>query len=169
MSEITNIKDQLNLEEGDFAKLPSSLNTLTILTYIGCGLGLIGSIYNFTTTSSAYELFKAKQAQSVSTGNSMADKIISAGADIIQKSYDNRYLILIISLVGIGLCFWGAAQMRNRQKKGLTIYLIGEWLPLLISIIIFGGGLFGGMSLIVGAIVPVIFTILYLAQRKHLS
>ena len=41
MSNINSTADKLNFEDGESNVIPSGLNVLTILTFIGCGIGII--------------------------------------------------------------------------------------------------------------------------------
>ena len=46
-------------EEGK--KLPDMLHVLSILTFIGCGLGICGAIYSFTSAQANYDKILAMQ------------------------------------------------------------------------------------------------------------
>src|SRR5882724_2900864 len=69
-------KDLLNLEQKDMQKLPTMLNVLTILTYIGCALGAIGALYNYFTVTAAYKLMEG-----ISSGTSGTD----SGSNLVQS------------------------------------------------------------------------------------
>jgi hypothetical protein len=167
---INQAKDFLNVEDQDFKKLPQTLNVLTILTYIGCALGAIGSIWNYFTSAAAYKAYETLSADpAVSSKDNPAAAIMAGATDIVKKSYENRLPILILSLIGIALCFYGALQMRSLKKQGFLIYTVGEILPIISFAIFIGfGGLFGGFTAILTSFVAVIFIILYATQRKHL-
>ena len=78
-------------------------------------------------------------------------------------------MILVFSLVGIALCFYGAMQMRNLKKQGFIFYLIGELLPILAFAIFIGfGSIFGGVAAIFGFLFAAVFIVLYATQRKNL-
>jgi tryptophan-rich sensory protein len=78
-------------------------------------------------------------------------------------------MIMILALVGIALCFYGAMQMRNLKKQGYLIYVVGEILPIISFAIFVGfGGLFGGIAMIFSTLIAAVFIILYTLQRKHL-
>ena len=149
--------------------LPGSINVLTILTFIGCGLGLILQIFGFTGAQERYnqteELInsgKLDDAPSFMKGMVSADSL-----ELLRKTADNRLPLLIIGLVGIGLCFYGALQMRKLSKQGFYIWLMGELIPLIGSAIFVGVGAYAGLGLLAFAI-PVIFIILYATQLKYL-
>lgn len=93
-----------------------------------------------------------------------------AGPDVMemmQQALDNKVPLLIIGLVAVGLCIYGALQMRKLKKEGYFMWLSGEILPF-ISAAIFMPALFKTIY-IWFAIFPVIFIILYTLQRKHLT
>jgi hypothetical protein len=164
-------KDALNLEANDMKKLPQGLNVLTILTYIGCGLGAISAIWNFISASAAYKTYEQLNStmESLKTENSAYNTVFSGAAEMIKKTYDNRMMILVFGLVGIALCFYGAMQMRNLKKQGYLIYVVGELMPIVSFAVFIGfGSLFGGIAMIFSTLIAAVFIILYTLQRKHL-
>jgi uncharacterized membrane protein len=87
---------------------------------------------------------------------------------MVTKSYENRIPILILSVIGIVLCFVGAMQMRKRKKQGYLFYVIGELLPFLTLAFFIGFFAFSGVAFFVGALFAALFIFLYTMQRKHL-
>jgi hypothetical protein len=168
MTDMNQIKDTLNLEQKDMQKLPGMLNVLTILTYIGCGLGLILSLYSYFTIGASAKAMEMLGDLDTG-GSSAASKLMGGAMEMVKKQYENRHLILILTLVAIALCFYGAMQMRNQKKMGFYIYTVGELLPLLTTLLFVGGGALGGFAMFLGAIIPVLFIILYATQLKHLK
>ena len=163
-------KDMLNIEDTDMQKLPQMLNVLTILTYIGCAIGAIGAIWTYMSAATTYELYKKmSETGTGNTGNAVLDNAMGGITDVMKKSYDNRTLILVFTLVGLALCFYGAMQMRNLKKQGFLFYVIGELLPILTNAIFIGfGSILGGASAIVGLLFAGVFIALYFTQRKFL-
>ena len=41
---------------------PADINVLTILTYIGCAIGLLGGIYSFISSEKSYKTLEELQA-----------------------------------------------------------------------------------------------------------
>lgn len=162
-------KDILNLEQKDIQKLPQMLNVLTILTYIGSALAAIGAVYNYFTVAASYKLIEGLTSKEDTGGSATLQSIVNQSVDIVKKQYENRTMIMILALVGAGLCFYGAMQMRNLKKQGYIIYIVGELLPILSFAIFVGfGSLFGGVAMIFGTLVAAVFIILYSLQRKVL-
>lgn len=149
--------------------LPGMLNVLTILTFIGCGLGYLGAIYSyFTNNDPDKQIEKLNEAREKMGDSGFGSKMIESSIDMIQKSYDNRYLLLITGLVFTTLCLIGAIQMRKLKKTGYYYYLVGELGPIVLMAGLFGASFFGAIALLFSSLVGVIFVILYSTQLKHL-
>ncbi|MEP7238166.1 MAG: hypothetical protein ABI685_09885 [Ferruginibacter sp.] len=165
-------KDMLNLEQKDMNKLPQMLNVLTILTYIGCALAAIGALYTFFTISTSYKLIEGYRTMTdglSGSENKAVQSLMSGSMEIVKKQYDNRMMIMILTLAGAALCFYGAMQMRNLKKQGYLIYVVGELIPTISYAIFIGfGSLFGGVGMIFTTLIAVVFIILYTTQKKSL-
>jgi len=147
-------------------KMPEMINVLTILTFIGSGLGIIGSFWTFAKARASYEALSAVNmdqlpgwAKSLSGG----DPIENA-----RKALENRVPILLLGLIGCGLCIYGAIQMRQLKKTGFTLYTIGELMPVITTFIFLGGGA-GGIGAIFGYCIYILFIVLYASQLKYLK
>lgn len=146
-------------------ELPGMLNTLTILTFIGCGLGYIGSVLGYVFTNNASD----KVDKMVQAGTSQAQ------IDTFLKTAENRNLLLISGLIFTTLCLIGALQMRKWKKSGYYLYVIGEIAPLVLSFGLLGtlsgggSGPFAAIGMVIGLAIPIVFVILYSTQLKHLS
>ncbi len=149
--------------------LPGSLNTLTILTFIGCGISLLSVIWGFVGARESYN--KIEQMQGSDAMEKMPGFLKNMmGPDALElarKSLENRVPMLIIGLVSVALCLYGAIQMRKLQKQGFYLWLTGEVLPIIGTIIFIGFGIFSGFAMI-GLLIPVLFIILYATQLKYL-
>ncbi|MEO6488593.1 MAG: hypothetical protein ABIO04_01525 [Ferruginibacter sp.] len=169
MNQEINPHDSLNINEFEKQKLPTSLNVLTILTFIGCVIGLIGTMYSFTTSKKTYDNFKeAIDSGKMDNAPSWMKGMITPETLVMyQKMHENRMPLLILSTVSILLCFYGALEMRKLKKQGYTFWLIGELLPIAATIIFVGAIAFKGFGLL-GICIPLIFIILYTVNRKYL-
>jgi hypothetical protein len=77
-----------------------------------------------------------------------------------------------IGLVGNLLCLFGALQMWKLKKMGYFIYIAGQVLPIVSSVIYLGDFLFTslGMTAMLTAIIfPVAFIIMYGINLKHMN
>lgn len=163
--------NQDNTNVLDFAEgkpqLPSGLNVLTILTFIGCALGLIGSIWSFINAEKSYNDVIAAQDKIADAPAFVKSMMTPEMIEMSRKSMENKMPLLILGLVGVALCFFGALQMRKLKKQGYMLWLVGEILPLGASIFFVGFGMFSGFYLLF-MLFPVAFIILYTTQRKYL-
>ena len=167
-----NATDVLNYDENNKPKLPTGLNVLTILTFIGCAILALVSLFGFFSAKKSYENIDKTMAQMNS--DSMPGWVKSLMGDpenmvaTITKSFENRIPILLLSLVAIALCFYGALQMRQLKKQGYLFYIIGELLPFVTQILFIGAFSLMGVGAYIGIGIAVLFILLYTMQRKHL-
>ncbi len=167
-----NTADTLNYDENNKPKLSSGLNVLTILTFIGCGLQLLGSAYSFLTAQKSYEGMDEVIAQMNSPEMPGWAKSMMGDPEhfreMITKGYENRIPILLLSLVAVALCFYGALQMRKLKKQGYLLYVIGEILPFLVQVLFIGMFVLTGATGIFFICIAILFILLYTMQRKNL-
>lgn len=159
--------DMLQFNEGEAPKLPSSLNVLTILTFIGCAVGAISSIFSFMTAEKSYKDIVANQDKMENAPAFVKKMMGPEMVEMARKAAENKMVILIIGLAGIALCLWGAIEMRKLKKQGFILWVAGEFLPIIATGIVLGFGIFAGFAAI-GLLVPIVFLILYGVNRKHL-
>ncbi len=162
-------RDLLKFTEDTSGKAPGSINVLTILTFIGCGLQLI-----LTFLTRFFMSFAVKMMDNPE----LADKLTTKEKDKMMQArealrlYDQHYIPLtIIALVGIALCFVGAMKMRKLKKEGYYIYLIGEFAPIIASAVLMGIAvqMNSPVSAAFSILIPVLFAILYGMQLKHMK
>jgi hypothetical protein len=159
--------DVLNFVESDKKKLPSGLNVLTILTLIMCAYELYQNVSNFFSGRKGIEELEKAQEQ-LASAPSWAKKFAGPEMmDFMVKAYENRVPLLIVGLISIALCTYGALEMRKLKKQGYYMWLAGEVLPW-ISMFIFVGTSFLSTFMVWFLIFPIIFIVLYTIQRKHL-
>ena len=162
-------KDLLTYNDDGKAIMPSGLNVLTILTFIGCGIfGLITlclpMLYKFflgvmEKTKASGKEFSAKELEDMAKAKAM-----------LELSIQNVVPAMVIGLTGIVLCLIGALWMRKYKKDGYWIYVTGELAPIIASAIIMGTAQFSGVWGVLGGIgIPVLFVVLYTLQLKYLT
>ncbi|MEP7141619.1 MAG: DUF4064 domain-containing protein [Ferruginibacter sp.] len=156
------------LNEDGKPKLPSGLNVLTILTFIGCGIGLLFSLLTPVINKFFLSMMdKAKSSGAELTTKQLED--MEKGKAVMELTQANMVPLMIIGLAGIALCLVGAIWMRKRKKDGFWIYSGGELLPVIGNFIVLGTAQFtGAVSIIFAVCIPLLFVILYANQRKHL-
>lgn len=152
----------------DEDKLPTGLKVLTILTFIGCAYDLYQVISSFLKNNAAtLREFDKAQEQIKDAPAWVKNFTGPAMRELLQQSMDNKVPLLIIGLLAVGLCIFGAIEMRKLKKQGYYLWLIGEILPF-ISVAIFVPA-FYQTFLKFFLIVPIIFIILYSVQVKYLK
>ena len=169
MAELKTTKDSLDFLNEGKPVMSTGLNVITILTIIGCVIGLIGSVYSFATAEKSYREVKA-QVESGKLDDApefMKSMLRPEMVNMMRKSYENKLPILLISLAGIGLCLWGAIEMRKLKKQGYFLWLAGEVIPIVGTVAILGTAALSGFGLI-ALIIPIIFIILYTVFKKDL-
>ncbi len=155
--------DHLHLEnEQGSNKLPSMLNILTILTFIGSGFAAIGLFGNMAQNC---EKALEKLDEMPEMGGFMA-KLMDFSSSQLEIFCENKSLILATGFIGVALCIYGALQMRRLNKQGFLIYAIGELLSPIVMLILTAGS--SSLLALSGFVVPVIFILLYASQRKYL-
>ncbi|MBS4065781.1 MAG: hypothetical protein KGZ74_14580 [Chitinophagaceae bacterium] len=168
MTDMNQIQDQLNLEESDLKTLPQGLNVLTILTYIGSALQLISGLVNYFTIASSYKIYEGLSENAAAAEKNPFSSVVSAASETVKKQYENRTLIMVITVLGAIACFYGAMQMRKRKMQGYNIYVGGEIVPPIVNMVIIGMGGLGFLGAF-GLVIPIVFIILYTLQRKYLT
>jgi hypothetical protein len=153
-------------------KLPGGLNVLTILTFIGCAIFAVWDTWNFLNAQKSYEKLDEQVAEIVKARESGAPEwMIPSPEDMtvmITKGYENRIPLILLSLVGVALCLYGAMQMRKLKKQGYILYLIGELLPFLSAYLFIGSTAVFNFWGLLFLCVALLFILLYTVQRKHL-
>lgn len=106
-------------------KRPQLLTVICILSFIMCGLGLLGGIWNIvqnTPENMAEGIEKMRQYSP-----EMADKM----EENMIAMQDSTYIQIspYLNLVYVLVSFLGVLMMWKLQKKGFYLYLVGELLP----------------------------------------
>jgi hypothetical protein len=151
-------------------KLPKTLNTLSILTFIGCGLGMISPIVSIFKKPISEADLQDMQDKYDKAPDFVKSIMGSHGVEMTRKTMENNFSIMMLTVVGIALCFYGALRMRALKKEGFYIYVIGELVVPFLTIGIFiGFGLYGAFTMAMTVVITALFIILYATQLKYLS
>ncbi len=148
-------------------KSTGTLKVLTTLTYIGCGLAYISTLYSYINDSN-YEKDMARMTDMADNASGVAGKVLQESIVMAQRAHENKTILLLSGLLFTTLCLIGAMQMRKLKKSGYPLYLIGEIAPLAVFIGLVGFSLVGSIALALSSIVALVFIILYTVQRKNL-
>lgn len=165
-----NVKFQDDFNNMIKPKLPTMLNVLTILTFIGCALQLLFAVFGFLSAKKGYEeMDKTLASLNNPDVPEFARKMVGdpeVFRATMTNSFQNRVPILLLSIVAIALCAFGAVQMRKLKKQGYSIYLVGELLPFLTMAFFIGSGAMSGFGFYISVAIALLFIILYATQVK---
>ena len=167
---MTDVNQSFDMPPDIKPPLPGGINVLTILTFIGCGIGFIGSIWQFFGAKRNLD----RMEEMINSGNyenmpKILKNMMSPEAlEVARKTYENRVPVTLIGLVALVLCLVGAIQMRQLKKQGYTLYLLGEVLPFVGTLVFVGFAALAGFGGILALCFTALFIILYTVQRKHL-
>ena len=168
MPSYKNHQSSFDPANGGKPKLPSGINVLTILTFIGCGIGLI-----FTACLPMFYKFSLKWMDKATANEDISAKDLAEiehGQNAIEMAQANIVPLMIIGLIGIFLCTLGAIWMRKLKKDGYWLYIAGEILPVIGGLIILGTSQYTNVaSVLIGVGIPLVFVSLYTMQRKFLA
>ena len=159
--------DMLDFNDGDKPALPTPLNVLTILTFVGSALGLFGGFWQFFTAEKSYrEMVKMQDKMDQMPG--FVKKMMGPDAlENARKTMENKVPVLLLTLVGVALCIYGAIEMRKLKKQGFILWIAGEFLPIIGAFFFIGTGMLSGFAAF-AFLFPLIFLILYAVNKKHL-
>jgi hypothetical protein len=159
--------DRFNQEVNN--PIPSGLKVLTILTFIGSAVGLLFILFLPALNRFMLGVLeKASNSNQELTATQLAE--MEKGKSAVQLMQANMVPIMVTGLIGIALCVWGAIWMRKLKKDGYWIYVAGELMPLIVSLILLGMDQFTGVfSVIISVGIPLLFVVLYTMQRKYLT
>lgn len=155
--------------EEEKKKLPTMLNVLTILTFIGSAFQLV---------SIPLSKFGMKFAKQAMDNPEVLEKLSERDLQDIEKqgrAFDmmmaNTTPLWIVVILSAALCVYGAIQMRKLKKDGFYIYSVGEILPVIGYVIIIGWDLtfINNQSYFFNIGIPLLFIALYASQLKHMK
>ncbi len=149
-------------------KLPGSIGTLTVLTFIGSGVGFIMYCMNYFRADKAVADMEAAR-DNPDTPAFVKNMMTPEAIDQARLAAENKIPLFILNLVALGLCVAGAVQMRKLKKEGYIMWLIGELLPYITTIIFLGTASFTGIGFYIATGIVLLFIILYTTQYKHLQ
>ena len=152
------------ITETEGPKRPQFLTVLCILTYIGVGIGILGSVgawWGMRFLANTME-----QNGGDLEGLPGMDDPAKVEQTLAAIKHSNAMLIsgVLCSLI----CLVGALQMWKQQKMGFYIYLVGEITPMIVSLVLMGASAFIGWGML-GIAFPAVFIVLYSLNFKHLS
>ena len=138
-------------EEG----LPGILGVLTILTMIGSVTSVIGSL--FTTLGCKVLMM-----------DEVVDKMKPNELAFLTATCEHKNILILGAVLGGVLCFAGAVMMRQLKSQGFLVYVAGQILPTILSLIVMAELMFPDWKSWIGYGIMCFFMGLYATQRKYL-
>lgn len=163
------MEDQITLDsnlDNTPTKRTTFVTVLCILSFIAIGTTLLSNLISIATYSVADQEMMAEIMEDSmdqmgdSAGSGFIESIFSTSMDAMEYQVP----LAIVSIIAQLFCLFGCLQMWEMKKMGFYLYLLGEWVPAIVSMVLLGA-FFG----IVGAIVPIIFSILYGLNVKDMD
>lgn len=168
-------EEKNNLSEFETAmaekEKPGSIKTLTILTFIGNGLGIASSAWAYM--KSAKNLADLESMHSKPEFEKMPEMLKGMfSQEAIERARmmdSNKLPLLIINLLSCALCIYGAVEMRKLKLNGFYVYIVGTILPFAGLLLFVGAGYFTGWSPLIGIGISALFVVLYYMNSKYLK
>jgi hypothetical protein len=154
---------------GEYADpVPTTVKVLTILTFIASAFGFLGAFYSFAMAPANYQRLVDAQDKIDQLPAIFKAFMGPHPVETARLALENRLPILLITLIGAFLCFYGALYMRKLKKVGFSIYILGDLVPFTIYIFI-GTGSITPVGMIFGVVIILVFAILYATQLKYMK
>lgn len=151
---------------GGTQKRPTFLTVLCILSFIGIGFAVIGSVITIATYSAVdTELLTegmddmSGMMEEAGETSGFMDMIFSSAA----ASLEHARTLAVIQLIAALLCLFGVLRMWKLRKTGFYVYTVGNLAYPIAGIVLVGG------IMATGLLFPVIFIILYGLNLKHMN
>jgi hypothetical protein len=145
---------------------PTFLTVLCILSFIGNGLGLFQGAMGLLMVGIWSQMFNALNRNGAKMGQAQVE---------VQNVFNSITWFSLMFIVASVLCLVGAILMWKLKKSGFILYVLGQCLPVLGTLFLFGFMFsgpavgFGVMVSIFSAIFPIAFVIMYGLNLKHLK
>ena len=147
-------------------KRPTFITVLCILTWVGCGIGIVMSVLAFVAAKAASGMVGMANDMAAAAGEGMTAEG-SAAVAAMNSGMTNVYISLAGGLIGSVLCLLGSLQMWKLKKMGFYVYVAGQVIAMAIPFIFPVMAGMGGMG-VVGMIFPIVFIVLYGINLKHM-
>jgi len=143
------------------------LLVICILTFIGSGFGVLGSIFSFATadTVSAINSKNVERMETQQTPGFIKSLFQAAAENMTPDKIKESALAKLVSCL---LTLFGAIMMLKLKKSGFYLYVAGILIFIMLPIYIVGGfiGMAGTMF---DAIIGIAFVIMYAVNLKYMN
>jgi hypothetical protein len=152
---------------------PTFLTVICILSFIGLGWAMLGSLINFALAPMMREMTGFAQSGMDDAMNEVSSEA-PAMLPLIQKIFGSSMAMMehireisLVNLICSAIALFGVIQMWRLKKIGFYFFAGGK-IIIIITPLILVGGLMGGLSLL-GAIFPIAFIIMYALNLKAME
>jgi len=170
-----NLDEQLGLDQQPIEQAqqvvkkeerPTFLTVLCVLSFIGNGLGLFQGAMGLLMVGIWSQMFKALNRSSKGMGQAQVE---------VENVFNSITWFSLMFIVASVLCLIGAILMWKLKKSGFVLYVLGQCLPVIGTLFLFGFMFsgpavgFGVLISIFSTIFPIAFVIMYGLNLKHLK
>ena len=147
------------------------LLVLCILSWIGIGMGLITTLFNYSrgTADIEAQLDEFESLGEVDTGSSLLNSFTDGAKDMAIKTIENFQAINLSTLLALLLGGLAVYMMFNLKKTGYYLYILYCLATPAISIYFLGANQAVYLSVMVGALFSVAFIIMYGVNVKRMT
>jgi hypothetical protein len=147
------------------------LTVICILTFIGSGWGVIGSIRSYATADTISSVAngameQAKDNMGEQTPGFIKQLLSSVSAGL---SADNIRKSSIFKLISCLFTLLGAIMMWNLKKTGFYLYIVGIVVMVVGPLVVLGSGIPGMVGAGGSGFIGVVFIALYAANLKDMT
>jgi hypothetical protein len=144
---------------------PTFLTVLCILTWVGSAIQMVSGVIAGLFVGAASTI---KDAAESSMENMDANAAATAASDAADKALGSASTIMIVAIICAILCIVGAVMMWKLKKTGFYVYVAGELIYPIVSMILLGS-MGGGAMGVLGLILPIVFVVLYGLNLKSMK
>ena len=151
------------------AKRPTFLTVLCILTFIGSGWGVLGSIFNFFTADVIngdlyMETYNSMVGDIEPDPYGLTQSIVDQLSTSLAHGKEIATMNLVLSLISL----LGAILMFNLRRIGFFLYTAAQILMLFVMPYFAGFSMMTVIGTIGSGFITLIFIILYAVNLKHM-
>jgi len=148
---------------------PTFLTVLCILTFIGSGMNIMGSIFMVAFSSFIKEIdISSVNVTLNNLSGEVPQQIIENLLDIVKAFVSNGTIIALSNLILYSLSLAGAILMFQMKRTGFYLYTIAQIALLFVAPVFLCWNFFIAFGLLVNASFAILFIILYFINFKHL-
>jgi hypothetical protein len=143
-------------------KRPNFITVLCIITWVGCAFAIFGGIIGYFTT-------KAQCATMDSMGSLYENNPFGGSLrEAMDKACEHIGLSTTINVLCGLICLLGSILMWQLKKIGFFIYAVAELAPVVSTVVLGAGGIFGAATAVFTGIIAVVWVVLYAVNLKHM-